>query len=113
MSRPDLTFTDRDGNVRTISAGKGTDLKFTNLDTAATLETPGNGANTLATVRPDGSQVVMTGHNILFMFPTDNPPGPSTTLYVGRVEFTIDPAGNYTVLKSGGTETDICAALSN
>ncbi len=53
------------------------------------------------------------GHLILFLFPTDVPAGPSTTLYVGRVVFTFDFATGFTVVKSSnGTATDLCAALS-
>ena len=47
------------------------------------------------------------------MFPTDVPPGPSTTLYVGQVVFTFDnETGFTTVQENEGTATDLCAALS-
>ena len=55
---------------------------------------------------------VMTGHNILILFPTDIPAGPSTTLYVGRVVFTVDANGVYTLGSTSGRSTDICAALA-
>lgn len=61
----------------------------------------------------DGSQTVtLTGHNILILFPTDVPAGPSTTLYVGRVVFTVDANGVTTLKSTSGTATDICAAVS-
>ena len=54
----------------------------------------------------------MTGHTILIMFPTDVPAGPSTTLYIGRVVFTVDPALVATIVSTAGRRVDICAALS-
>jgi hypothetical protein len=48
---------------------------------------------------------------VLILFPTDVPAGPSTTLYVGRVVFTV--VGDvFTLRSTSGTATDICAALS-
>jgi hypothetical protein len=49
---------------------------------------------------------------VLILFPSDVPEGPSTTLYVGRVVFTIDDAGVFTVVSTSGKSTDICAELS-
>jgi hypothetical protein len=49
---------------------------------------------------------------VLIMFPTDEPAGPSTTLYVGRVVFDADAAFNFTLRSTRGTATDLCAALS-
>ena len=64
-------------------------------------------------INADGSQTVtLSGHNVLFLFPTDVPAGPSTTLYVGRVVFTVDVNGVFTLVSTAGTATDICAALS-
>ena len=108
-------FEDKDGNVvRTFSGGVGYDLVFTNNATGDSLTLKGNGAVTQTTFNSDGtSTVVSTGHNILFLFPTDDPPGPSTTLYVGRIVFTIDASGNFTLLSTSGKSVDICAALSD
>lgn len=107
-------FVDKDGNiVRTLSAGKGSDLLFTNLATGATFFLKGNGSVTRITFNTDGSQTqTITGHNVLILFPTDNPPGPSTIQHVGRVVFTVDTNGVFTVLEATGKATDICAALS-
>ena len=54
----------------------------------------------------------MTGHNIINLWPTDNPPGPSTRLIVGQVTLTYDAEWNTEVIKEIGKKTDICAALS-
>ena len=107
-------FVDRNGNlVRSISAGMGSALTFTNVDSGATFSTKSNGAVTQITYNADGSYTfVTTGHNILILFPTDIPAGPSTTLYVGRVVFNADAFFNFTLLDHRGTATDICAALS-
>jgi hypothetical protein len=68
---------------------------------------------TQITYNADGSYTfVTTGHNILILFPTDIPAGPSTTLYVGRVVFSADSSFNFTLLDHRGTATDICQALS-
>jgi hypothetical protein len=108
-------FTDKNGNiVRTLSAGKGSALLFTNLSTDATVSLKANGSATHTTFNPDGSSTVaLTGHNVLILFSTDVPAGPSTTLHVGRVVYTVDTSGVFTVQQVTGTTTDICAALSD
>ena len=61
----------------------------------------------------DGSMTYITsGHNVLILFPTDFPPGPSTTLTVGLTVFTVDASGVFRVLQASGNSTDLCAALS-
>lgn len=107
-------FFDKSGNlVRVLSAGKGYVLTFTNLDTGATLTTPANGSNTHTTYNADGSRTeVATGHNVIILFPTDTPPGPSTVLYVGQVVYRVDPGEVFTLTKVTGKSTDICATLS-
>ena len=107
------TFTDKNGTVRSLSAGTGSALTFTNLDTGTSLSLKSNGSVTQITSNPDGSARFMTtGHNVLVLFPTDIPAGPSTTLTVGQTVFTVDASGVFTVLKVSGNSTDICAALS-
>jgi len=112
--RVERTFVDANGNtVRMLSAGVGSQLTFTNLSNDATTALRANGAVTQTVFNADGSQTVtLTGHNVLFLFPSDVPAGPSTTLYVGRVVFTVDADGVFTVVSTSGTATDICAALS-
>ena len=107
-------FHDKNGNVvRTLTAGKGSTLSFTNLGTGDKLSLKPNGSVEHVAFNPDGSQTwVTTGHNVLILFPTDVPAGPSTTQYVGRVVFTVDTSGVFTLQSTSGTSTDICAALS-
>jgi len=112
--RVERTFVDADGNpVRMLSAGVGSQLTFTNLSNDATIALRANGAVQRTVFNADGSATVTsTGHNVLLLFPSDVPAGPSTTLYVGRVVFTVDANGVFTVVSTSGTATDICAALS-
>ena len=108
-------FTDEDGNVvRILSAGKGFDLTFTNLSTSETVELPSNGSVMRTTINADGTETVEnTGHNVLILFPTDVPAGPSTTLYVGRLVYTVDlNTGVFTLQSTSGPTTDICALLT-
>jgi autotransporter passenger strand-loop-strand repeat protein len=107
-------FTDRNGNVvRLLAAGKGFTLKFTNLSTGSSLTLPSNGSVQRTTINSDGTQtVVSTGHNVVVFFPTDIPAGPSTTLYVGQIVFTIDTSGVFTLQSTSGTTTDLCALLA-
>ena len=114
-------FLDRDGNVvRIITAGKGVLLTYTNYGpdpanpvagTSVTIRTDGSVSNTTIT---DGTQTVTaTGHNGLVLFSTDIPAGPTTTQYIGRIVYTIDPNGVFTLLSTSGSQRDICAELAN
>jgi hypothetical protein len=109
-------FKDKDGNtVRMITAGKGGALLFKNLETGATFSLKANGSVTHTTFNADGSSInAVMGHTVLVFFPTDMPPGPSTTLYEGRAVYTIDTKGVWTLQEndSSGRTTDICAELS-
>lgn len=108
-------FTDRNGNlVRVLTAGKGPSLTFTNGTTGASLTLPGNGSVIQVVINADGSATVQsTGHTVLILFPTDIPAGPTTTLYIGRVVYTVDPNGVFSLQSSAGQTTDICAVLSS
>ena len=107
------TLPAKDGAVRTLSAGKGFDLVFTNLATSATYALKGNGAVNQTTTFADGTQkIALSGHNVVFLFPTDVPAGPSTVLYTGRVVITVDVNGVWTLAKSSPRALDICQALS-
>jgi hypothetical protein len=108
------TFEDPDGSVRVLSAGKGSDLVFTNLATGATYALKGNGAVSWLRIDQSGSaRLTLTGHNVVFYFPTDVPAGPSTTLVVGREDIAVDLAtSQFTRLARSGKTTDICAALT-
>jgi hypothetical protein len=108
-------FLDADGNVvRSIFAGTGYPLTFTNVSTGEYLSTEPNGAVSQTVYNPDGSSTtVSTGHNVLILFPTDVPAGPSTTLHVGQIVSTVGVDGVWTLVKTTGTSLDICAALSD
>ena len=112
-NRVEKEFTDKNGNVvRILSAGRGTKLVFTNLSNAKTLSLKPNGSVSHTQVNLDGTTTVaLTGHNVLVLFPTDVPAGPSTTLYVGRIVYTVDASAVFTVQSVSGTTMDICAAL--
>jgi hypothetical protein len=115
-------FTDAEGNVvRIITAGKGVDLTWTNYGTdpdnpvageSVTVKTAGSVMKTV--FNSDGTQTVTgTGHNGLVLFPTDIPAGPTTTQYIGRIVYTVDPTtGVFTLLSTTGQERDICAELA-
>jgi len=107
-------FKDRQGNViRTFTGGLGTRLTFTNGTSGATLTLKSNGSVQHVTVNQDGSsRYSTTGHNVLILFPSDVPAGPSTVLTVGRTVFDVDPTGTFFLISTTGTSTDICAALA-
>ena len=110
--RIERTFVDANGNpVRMLSAGVGSQLTFTNLSNDVTTALRANGAVMHTVFNADESQTVtLTGHNVLILFPSDVPAGPSTTLYVGRVVYT-DVGGVFTLQSTSGRATDICDAL--
>ena len=111
------TFVDENGNpVRSLSAGTGSNLSYEALDEngsiLGTFSTKSNGSVTQITYNTNGSQTYrLMGHNILILFPSDVPAGPSTTLYVGQVVFTVDTEGVFTLQQGNGNTTDICAVL--
>jgi hypothetical protein len=107
-------FTDQNGNlVRTLAAGKGFDLTFTNTSTDESISFSSNGSVERTTINADGSSTVQTtGHNVVIFFPTDVPAGPSTTLYEGRLVYTVSPDLVFTFVSSRGPTTDICALLA-
>lgn len=107
-------FKDKNGFVRSLLAGTGSAVRFTNVATGRTVSFKSNGSvEHKTTYSLDGSYTVSgTGHYVVILFPTDIPAGPSTTLYVGQVVISSDAANNFTVLKESGNKTDICAALS-
>jgi len=112
-SRVSRTFYDKSGNVvRMFAGGKGNVLTFTNLSNGASLTLRTGGSVEKIGLNADGSSTYTAmGHNVVIMFPTDIPPGPSTKLYIGRLDFSIDSVGIYSLLRKTGYEMDICAAL--
>ncbi|MEV7475188.1 hypothetical protein AB0N33_15930 [Pseudarthrobacter oxydans] len=118
-------FYDKEGNVvRMITAGKGVLLTYTNMGPdpdpenavageSITFRT--DGSVTEIVTNPDGTLTyTATGHNGLVMFPTDVPAGPTTTQYVGRIVFNVDPAtGVFTLVSTAGRAIDVCAELAD
>lgn len=101
----------KDGAI--ISAGRGDVLLFTNIDTGKTVSLKDNGSVSMtSSPNPDGSSTVQaTGHNVIILFPTDVPMGPSTTLYEGRVVYTATATNDFTIISSSGPTRDICSEL--
>jgi hypothetical protein len=108
-------FTDKAGNpVRFLSAGKGVVLTYTNVDSGKSVTIRTDGSVTSIRFNPDGTQTwTTTGHFGLVLYPSDVPAGPSTTQYIGKLVFNVDPAtGVFTFVSSTGQARDICAELS-
>jgi hypothetical protein len=118
-------FVDKNGNpVRLLFAGTGLNFLYEALneygDVLGTFSTKSNGAVNQITYNTDGSLTYkVMGHNLLILFPGDVslvpgdvPAGPSTTLIVGRLVFTVDTNNLFTVQDVSGKTTDICAVLS-
>jgi autotransporter passenger strand-loop-strand repeat protein len=80
---------------------------------SVTIRTDGSVSNT--TYNSDGTLTVSsTGHNGLILFPSDIPAGPTTTQYIGRIVYNIDPAtGIFTLVSTSGSQRDICAELAS
>lgn len=105
-------FSGRGGTLLFLQAGTGYAMTFTNMSNGTTMSTKSNGSLGWTTVYPDGSQkLALLGHGAVILFPTDTG-GPSTTLYTGRVTVDVSAGGAWTVKKTAGTASDICAALS-
>jgi hypothetical protein len=104
--------TRHDANGLIVSGGTGAALTFSGNGDSVSL--PSNGTATLTTTNPDGSSTVqLAGNNVLILFPTDNPAGPSTTLIVGRATLSIDAVGTFDVHSISGRQVDICAGLAS
>jgi hypothetical protein len=113
-SAPELReFRDKNGDVvRTLQTGTGNQLTFTNVATGESLELDSNGTATRTTIDADGNVVEAMGHNVIILFPSDTPAGPSTELFVGRIVYTVDATNTFVVQSSAGRRVDLCAALS-
>jgi hypothetical protein len=106
----------KDGVIYTVTSGSGTTITFNAVDKkgnilkSVTFDTKGSVTKT--TTSGDLTTFQITGFGTLLLFPTD-PGGPSTTVYNGKVAFTLAADGTLvsTVVNSGRT-FDICAALS-
>lgn len=93
--------------------GRGENLTLTNVDTSASLSLRSKGVAVRVTQLPDdASRYELNGSNIVILFPTDVPAGPSTTLYNGRVVFHVDADAVWTLESFAGPTRDLCAELS-
>jgi hypothetical protein len=107
------------GVIYTVTSGSGTTITFYALDAkgeplrSVTFDTKASVTKTATTKSTGLTDYQITGFGTLFLFPTDQPGGPSTTVYNGRVTFTFDADNTLvnTVLNSG-RQFDICAALA-
>ena len=125
--RTERFLPDKDGLPRSITAGKGNVLTFTNFGTdpsvdphewvageSVTIKTGGSVQHTV--YNKDGTLTVTgTGHNVIVLFPGDEPAEdtPSAKLYVGKIRFNVDPAtGFLEILSFNGRVRDICAELA-
>jgi hypothetical protein len=96
-----------------IEAGNGWDLTFTHLSNDKKITLPSNGSVMKTTFTSSDTRTVQaTGNNIVILFPTDTPAGPSTKLYTGRIVYTVAPGEVFTVQSTAGRTTDICALLT-
>jgi hypothetical protein len=106
-----------DGVIYTVTSGSGTTITFYAVDKkgnilkSVTFDTK---ASVTKTATSGGNTTYqINGFGTLLLFPTDQPGGPSTTVYNGTVTFTFDATNTLvsTVLNKG-RQFDICAALS-
>jgi hypothetical protein len=108
-------LTDSNGNEVLLITDLAGPLTLTNTETGGSLTLPATGTVAKIVTTTDGRTTTwtVTGHELLILYPTDVPAGPSTTVYVGRVVFTINNlTGVFTLQEAHGTATDLCAALS-
>jgi len=108
----------RDGLVYTIIGGHGTLLTVTRLDaenhlTDKSVTFTTNGSVTKLTSNEKTTLVELSGFNLFVLFPED-PGGPSTILYTGRVVGTVDTTtfAGLGPLATTGRQRDICAELA-
>jgi len=110
-----VQFVDEAGNpVRiVVSVGTGVSFTYTNVTTGKQITTKGSGS-AAKVVTMDGIQTrTQSGLNALILFPTDVPEGPSTTVYRGKIVFTIDTTTRvFTLISHSGESLDVCKALS-
>jgi hypothetical protein len=108
-----VTFEDQNGEpVRIITARTGVVLTYTNLTTGESIKFKTSGSVQSKVIANGLETVTATGHNGLILFPSDVPPGPTATQYTGRIVYTVDATGVFTLVSASNEGTDICAALT-
>ena len=108
------TFQAPDGSVRVLSAGKGSGSHLHQSRNRSHVHAGRERCSFVGRITNAAglTRLTLTGHNVAFFFPTDNPAGPSTGLVVGREVIAVDASGQFTLVSVTGTTTDICAALT-
>jgi hypothetical protein len=97
--------------VRTVTAGSTGTLTLANHDTGKSISFRSKGVGSTSVFKNGISTVTYGGQLLLILFDTDIPAGPSTTLYTGRVVYTVDGQGIFTLKTTAGQQVDVCAAL--
>jgi hypothetical protein len=110
LQQRNLTGAENGRPTRLVSAGStGT---VTVAGNGQSISFPSRGVGQTTVTEGDVTTVATGGQLLLALFPTDVPPGPSTTLYTGRVVFTINNlTGVFTLQKAAGRQVDVCSAL--
>lgn len=99
-------------NPTFMTTGLGGNLTLTNVSTGSSITLPSKGVADRYTALPGGAtRVESMGSHVIILFPTDVPAGPTTTLYTGRVVYTVDAQGNWTLVSTSGRARDLCAEL--
>jgi hypothetical protein len=107
-----------DGVIYTVTSGSGTTITFYAVDKkgnilkSVTFDTKASVTKTAQS--GDNTTYQVNGFGTLLLFPTDQPGGPSTTVYNGTVTFTLvtDTGLLVSTVLNKGRQFDICAALS-
>jgi hypothetical protein len=63
-------------------------------------------------LRGETTTLIGTGRIFIALFPSDFPPGPSSTLTSGRQVIAIDENQAFDLVSGVGLVMDVCAALS-
>ncbi|MFE8886884.1 hypothetical protein ACFYLX_13655 [Pseudarthrobacter enclensis] len=104
----------KDGVLYSITAGKGTTITVTNVDSLKSVTFGTKGSVTRYAIDQDGNiQFSLSGANLLLLFKDVDVGGPSTILYTGLVRFTTDSSGTLhePIQQASGTQRDICEEL--
>jgi len=95
----------------TLTGSTGT-LTIENLDTPKSISFPSRGVGQTEATEGNSTTVKTGGQLLLILFPSDSPPGPSTTLYTGKVVYTINQTNDFQLQSTAGRQIDICAELA-
>lgn len=106
-------FRDRNGKVAgLISAGPNLEYRVTNRINNTQLKIFSKGGMSKTSPNPDGTQTgELNGHSLIILFPTDAPPGPTSTLYEGKLTYAIDAHDNWKLGLLAGHKVDLCKEL--